>query len=399
MMKRFLCLLFALLMALPAALAAPENLLMDTARCRLAGVYGYTAEEAEQFEFSFDGKATLSFWPKDHPEWVYTCSDMRYNPDILEATSPFDNNLFYAFPGEREIRWVLNTARENGWFKNWDKAAMAAFREALRESPDIRLTVPLAAGLDSGTITASQAVEGFFQSCLGEPYLWTPAARQWRDTVLTEFGLVPEEPYMPPDGPAITVNSRHSGDFIITHFKDNIPEALTAAFAHPKLSGWACLGGVTQEHQNNGHTTLGSGIAGFEKEGKRLLVMLFKEKEAPWQVAPVGENALYQNRDIRFIIDNSFYTMRIEYPLADGEMEVFTVLPSRLENGLFACAIENYIHINLSPGHSLKANGTISGWQLMEFLPDGYRPYQPEKCRRLRLSGRDPRHQLFPQNH
>lgn len=90
------------------------------------------------------------------------------------------------------------------------------------------------------------------------------------------------------------------------------------------------MGGVTQEHQNNGHTTLGSGIAGFEKEGKRLLVMLFKEKEAPWQVAPVGENALYQNRDIRFIIDNSFYTMRIEYLLADGEMEVFTVLPSRL---------------------------------------------------------------------
>lgn len=369
-MKRLLCLVAALLLALPAALAAPEDLIAS-AKSHLTEIYGYTMKEAEQFEFSFDGKDTLRFWHKDHPEWVYTANNRPRDPDTPSATSPFYTGQFFGYPGENDIRWVLNAARETGWFKNWDQAAMAAFREALRKAANIRVSVPLALGLEAGDITAAQAVEGFFRSCLGEPYQWTAAARQWRDWVLKENGLLPEKPYLAPDGLAVTVNSRRSGDFIITHFEDNIPDSLTAAFSHPQLAGWVCLGGVTQEQQVQGKPTGGSGIAGFEKAGKRLLVMLFKDKEATWQVVPVGDNALYQNRAIHFTMDNSFYSMRIDYPLPDGELEAFTVMPVRLDKGMFVCEIESYLHINLSPGHSLKANKAISGWRLVETLPDG----------------------------
>ena len=369
-MKRFICLVAALLLALPAALAAPEDLIAS-AKSHLTEVYGYTMADAEQFEFSFDGKDTLRFWHKDHPEWVYTANNRPRDPDTPSATTPFYKGQFIGYPGENDIRWVLNATRDNGWFKNWDKTAMGEFREALREAANIRVSIPLAAGLEAGDITAAQAVEGFFRSCLGEPYQWTEAARQWRDWGLKEKGVVPESPYLPPDGLPVTVDSRHSGNFIITHFKENIPEALTAAFSHPKLSGWACLGGVTQEHQYQVKPTAASGIAGFEKAGERLLVMLFKDKNAPWYVVPVGENALYQNREISYTLASSFYSMRIEYPLADGELEVFTVMPSRLEQGIYACEISSYTHINHVPGHTLQANNTISGWQLVETLPDG----------------------------
>lgn len=373
-MKRSVCLLLALLLWLPTALAAPE--LIETAKSHLTEVYGYTAEDADNFRFSDDKKGTLSFWPKDRPEWVYTLVYSESGADDIGATSPFFSGLFPRFPGENDIRWVLNAARQNGWFQHWDKAAVTAFRQALRDAANIRVSAALAVGLESGDITASQAVEGFFQSCLGEPFQWTPAARQWRDAVLAENGLRPEAPYTPPDGLAIAVSSRHSGDFVITHFKNKIPEALKDAFSHPKLAGWACLGGVTQEHENTaGKPALSSGIAGFEKAGRRLLVMLFKDKNDPWQAVPVGENALYPNRDIRFSLDSSLYRMRIEYPLADGETEAFTLLPRRLDEGMYACAIDSYLHINFSPGRSLQAQHDVSGWRLVETLPDGHLPH------------------------
>ncbi len=372
MLKRFVCLMAALFLLLPSALAAPQDLI-ETAKSHLTEVYGYTAEDADNFQFSDDKKGTLSFWPKDRPEWIYTLVYSESGVDDVGATTPFYSGLFLDFPGENDIRWVLNAARQNGWFQRWDRAAMAAFRQALREAANIRVSAALAVGLNSGTITASQAVEGFFQSCLGEPCLWTPAARQWRDWVLKEAGLAPEAPYTPPDGLAVTVNSRHSGDFIITHFKNKIPEALKPAFSHPKLAGWACLGGVIQEHQQGGRAA--SGVAGFEKEGRRLLVMLFKDKNGPWQAVPVGENALYPNRDIRFSLDSSFYRMRIEYPLAGGELETFVLLPTRLGQGIYACAIDSYLHINFSPGRSLQAQHDVSGWRLVETLPDGYLPH------------------------
>ena len=122
-MKRFLFLLLALLLWLPTALAAPE--LLETAKSHLTEVYGYTAEDADNFQFSDDKKGTLSFWPKDRPEWIYTLVYSESGVDDVGATTPFYSGLFLDFPGENDIRRVLNAARQNGWFQRWDRAAVA----------------------------------------------------------------------------------------------------------------------------------------------------------------------------------------------------------------------------------------------------------------------------------
>ena len=88
-MKRKLSLLLIILLVVPLFSLAEGIDLISYAKANLTEVYGYTNEEAEQFVFGEQEDDTLSFWPPDHPDWIYTVFIDRKTGQI-SGTSPFD---------------------------------------------------------------------------------------------------------------------------------------------------------------------------------------------------------------------------------------------------------------------------------------------------------------------
>ena len=68
-MKKTIFLLVLLLLAASTALAEYDPI--QGAKNDLTEVFGYTVEEAENFEFEDNGIDTVRFWPKDHPDWEW----------------------------------------------------------------------------------------------------------------------------------------------------------------------------------------------------------------------------------------------------------------------------------------------------------------------------------------
>lgn len=371
-MKRLLSLLMLTALLVSPALADGESP-RDSARSCLTEVYGYTPQEADSFEFQDDGKGMLRYWPKDHPEWVYTHPYATSGGEAApgNAESPFYNGRFYGFPGESAIRDMLRVADQKGWFRQWDRQAIQDFNQALQDSGAFRPTASLAAGLASGTLTAAQAVEEFFRSCLGEPHLWTPAARQWRDAVLKEAGLAPAAPFSLPEGLPITVQGRGGESVTITQFVETVPEAIRGLFGHPRLAGFTCLGGVIREVKDTLSLVAGSGIAAFEKEGQRLLVMFLRDRNMSWQLFPVSETALRKNLPIALSMDDDYLKTRISCQISSDETEIFTVSPDTRENQPPLCQINSYQRVNHKTGEALKADNGPRGWFITETLKDG----------------------------
>ena len=153
-MKRLLSLLLLTALLVSPALADGESPRVS-ARSYLTEVYGYTPQEADSFEFQDDGKGMLRYWPKDHPEWVYTHPYATSGGEAApgNAESPFYNGRFYGFPGESAIRDMLRVADQKGWFRQWDRQAIQDFNQALQDSGAFCITANLAAGLASGTLS------------------------------------------------------------------------------------------------------------------------------------------------------------------------------------------------------------------------------------------------------
>lgn len=353
------------MLCLAAALAAASPDRVEAAKSLLTEVCGYSPDEAQAFDFSDDQQGTLRFWPRAHPDWVYTVAYDENGMDGTRSTTPFFQLERNDYPGEASMRGLLHTAFQKGWFSAWDQAAMDAMAQALKADGLIRPSLGLQAGLATATISAAQAVDEFFVSCLGRVQTWTPAARQWRDQVLAQAGLSAQARYqLPLDTPVRVTLSGDPAQF--TRFAISVPQALQPLLSHPRLAGASCQSGMVMEHQIAGSDAGGWGLACFSQGPQRLLAMFVREKDGPWQLFPVSEKALHPTRQPLVSHHDSTSWLQVEYEVDSSRSDIFIVYPQKLTGGLYVCALASYLQVDYRSGQSLQANSTPQGWDLTQ---------------------------------
>lgn len=360
MKKRGLTLLFALLLALaplsPGAQAQEEEAMLS-AKSLLTEVYGYSYEEAENgFDYRVaetETERSVTFWPKEHPQWVYSASFDRDSGECKDGATPFGSG-YSGYPGEGTVRWILSTAEEKDWFRTWDQTARDGLLEMLT-TQGVTLEDGLESGLAAGGIGAAEAVQAFFTSCYGGEGDWPPSLFQWRDEVLAQNGLTLEKKLSRPEPgiTAYTVKDRGT-NCTVTLFNGETPEELAQAFGHPKLEGWTCLSGAMRRY---GERTMNNrGLAAFGRDDDRLLVMLTEDGDGGWRVLPVGEKALLKKRDLFITCDVSKWEFGIVYPISDVESERFVVSPG-FERQSALCRLTEYRRMNVETGEGVVIDG------------------------------------------
>lgn len=386
--KRGLCcfvLLCALLTALIGQTACAGEYTYFTeseqtayAQSCLTEVFGYPAKEAESFVFEHtetDGIATLKYWHREHPEWVYVATFSLTDGQILTSESPFYSS-FSGYPGENSVRYDLNKICEQGLLNNWNKTSREAFRTILKED-GFKGCAALEKGLLSADYTAAEAVRDFFVSCYGEPAEWNAPVSQWCSQVLERYGLtLPETPVMPKKG-VVRYRSETKDSYVLTEFHEAVPPELVEAFAHPKLEGWQILSGASVLFEEY---DAGYGLTAFGKGEKRMLCVLIREKDTDWMVLPVGENALPVGCSVQITrldplsseIANR-YTIRFESEACKAaEMQVAVVY----DGGRVPCLLKSFSFTDAETGNTYTAKPDDGLYLFSCKTPSGEAPEQ-----------------------
>lgn len=322
----------------------------------LTEVYGYTAEEADNFAFrceEADGQWMMTFAPKAHPGWQYTAAFSAQTGAFISGETPFGVSAFSYYPGEATVRDGLRAAREKGWFTAKDEAAAADFAQWL-EQWNVRPNAALQGWLYGDGVTAAQAVDGYFTSCYGEEYQWPAALKEWRDEELAAYGFTLEAPKAPAQGSRVYLaRSRRLGDLplTVTEFSTQAPEIVAPALAVPQLEGWRCLCGVYVAMDRQAAGTRfedwpDRGLIAFEKDGQRLLTAVMRTAEGESQLYPIGDKALLTDRELTMTFDAQSELFKLVYPLSATERESFAVTLLSGQYGGVLCRLENYTHVN-----------------------------------------------------
>lgn len=95
------------------------------------------------------------------------------------------------------------------------------------------------------------------------------------------------------------------GKTTVCTFKGVVPEELAAVFAaEPNLDGWNCLCGTWMKAHETSYNGIDSmGMAAFEKEGRRILVLMAR-RDQQWSLWNLGTKALYQDPAMKLTISN-----------------------------------------------------------------------------------------------
>ena len=359
-MRKAILLILLLLMA-STALAEYDPI--QGAKNDLTEVFNYTVEEAEAFEFEDNGIDTVRFWPKEHPDWVYTLYYDSYGS--TGGDTPFYGEQYTPYPGEGTVNEVLRRAREGHWWADWNDDARAAYQQACIDQ-GLGYNESMLDAIQNPNVTGADALQAFLTRCYGPEYQWTPALVSLRNELLTQNGLTLPEAKKPETGiKAWQAKEQNGATITRTTFYREVPEQLEEAFAHPKLAGWQCLCGALWQNdgqfRDHPHTPYGSGLAAFEKDGKRLLVILDNDRDL-WTVIPVGENALYTDYDLTIHDEPAGYSL--EYALSDTETARFQVIVTNKEGGCRAyCQITQYERVQ-KDGEALRIehNNYGEGW-------------------------------------
>ncbi|MEG1013450.1 MAG: hypothetical protein RSI33_04310 [Clostridia bacterium] len=377
-----LLLTLMLVSSLPAA-AEPLQEPIEHAKSLLTEVFGYTQQEADNlFTFKAEESETewsIAFYPKAHPQWVYHGSFNKQNGQYLNGSTPFATK-YTRYPGEAAVRTVLNQAKEGKWFLEWNKASKTAFQNALTEQR-IYMSYDLAKAFALETVTAGQAIHGFFESCYDQAAAWTTATGQWCDEVLAENQAVFETSMQLPKRGMVTysiVSPFSQNTVEVIEFQQEAPKELAQAFTQPKWSGWSCVSGSMGSY-HQGSEPKGQGLAVLGRGEERQLVSLYLESEnQTWQAIPLGEKALLTGRELFVTPRNVQGIMKfaIVYPISSTEWEEFVV--SSDADGL--CRLWTYQHCNAALGTAIvidgegrTANGNRSWYHVKTYAPD-----QPE---------------------
>ncbi|MEG0269373.1 MAG: hypothetical protein RR821_03900, partial [Clostridia bacterium] len=347
--KLFLSVLLLTLMLVSSLLAAAEPLQepIEHAKSLLTEVFGYTQQEADNlFTFKAEESETewsIAFSPKAHPQWVYHGSFDKQSGQYLNGSTPFATK-YNRYPGEAAVRTVLNQAKEGKWFLEWNKASKTAFQNALTEQR-IDMSYDLAKAFALETVTAGQAIHGFFESCYDQATAWTTATGQWCDEVLAENQAVFETSMQLPKRGMVTysiVSPFSQNTVEVIEFQQEAPKELAQAFTQPKWSGWSCVSGSMGSY-HQGSEPKGEGLAVLGRGEERQLVSLYLESEnQEWQAISLGEKALLTGRELFVTLCNVQGIMKfaIVYPISSTEWEEFVV--SSDANGL--CRLWTYQH-------------------------------------------------------
>ena len=371
--KGILALALALLLLLSSA-SALENSIREFAENCLTEVLGYTSDEVKEFVFETREDGVLTYWPKEHPSWVYTTAYRNNVP--LDSTTPFDTG-FTGFCGENTVRELLRTMKEKGWISKWNEENKNALLDACLEN-NVRISTEMYLAE-----TAAQGLQGFFESCYGPTAGWTDALFELRDSVFEEYGLtVDETPFHVYGVRRISRRNIYQSDLTRTYtlFEGEYPDELKAAFSDPHLSGWACFGGALSFDESREKPGEGSGfgLAAFEQDGKRQLVQLVS-RDGQWTAYPLGTNALYPTGDYRVTYDLQHNAFAVQYRLNDDETATFFLSLGRIGREgipLNYTSIDSYERINRETGEAVwisLGNSGMPTWQ-KELTLDGM-PY------------------------
>lgn len=364
MMKKILALAMLMVVLSGAAMAQDDarQALTEKVWGLLTEVYGYTQTEAEGFTVEVsqeDDHWAVRFY--NHPGWEYTASFSLTDMGFVDAASPFRGKSSDA--PENSVRSVLRAMKENGWLSNWDASSRAALLETLVNDGDISLDIELRKGLEDAAYTPSQALGDFFASCYGKELNWQPALLQWRDQIFAEFELE-QAPVIATVEPGVHIR-KTSDTKQVCEFAGEVPEELKAAFSHQKLQGWECLAGAYRLllDENDTLLTYGTGLAAFEKDGRRMLVMLYKlSDKAEWQVAPVGEKALLKDRALYIAYSNS-NAFDVRYPISDTAEESFRFSIHRMRDvsaTIVQCILSYYTREDYETRRSIEISSRLS---------------------------------------
>lgn len=336
-MKRTLLLLalvLTLLLPMTVSLASFDEI-KNSAMSHLTEVYGYLYDDLDDFVYQdtqTDEEWGISYWHKDHPEWVYTLTVNKTKPDVRTGESPFDTP-FASSCGESGVRDVLTAAKEGAWFTNWTKPNQAAFMQCLQDNK-VDPTTALATGIANGSITADKAIYEFFTSCYGEDLAWKDATKQWREFILTSNDLAPSASVSTPLKGVRTYLSKvdEKRSILYTDFYQEVPAELAGIFSQQQFSGWTLVAGAMRTTNGTPQSSSISneyGLAIFEKEDVRRLVMLHRALPTDaWQAYYIGDRMIYTGRDVLIQCNQENHYQphfTIEYPLSDTKTEIFEV--------------------------------------------------------------------------
>ncbi len=395
-MKRWISTLLALCLLCLCGTALGEETVVEFAASQgmstgdltdeFTEIYCYTPEEAERFLCSVtetDDTLEYVLYLPEHPDWRYTHVVNRKTGVRESSTSPFRCDGQPS--NEGGLRLILREAEENGWFENWDEAAMASLLGRMTQL-QMERSPRLEAGLGQKNLTAAETVQELFVSTFGDELSWTEPAREWRDEVLAQQKLTRE---MVSTAPVQGVQrwqaeGRVTGKMTVVEFTGQLPEELQSLCENePHLAGWSCMSGAMRLPE----TAERSALIAFGRGDERLLVMAV-EMEEELRLLPVGERALFQGRKLSIHYDPQESLYSIEYTLDESgdEVERFRVQPAAEqrvgEESRILCKIKDYRRVNQktldgfvleSPYRFEKAGGN---WRVTV-----YRPNKPTESR------------------
>lgn len=294
-MKRLVMIVFGLMMLCVAAKADvfdPEAY----ARITLTERFGYTEEEASRFVFENKQEGLLQYHDADHADRVYQLTYTVNGP--ICAVSPYETD-FSSYPGEYAVRDTLRQAEKENWFSQWNaehRDALLAWMDSDHHSMMVRRAFENI--LYSELTDTAQVIQGFFLNCYGDESEWSPALYAWRDEVLAAYGISPDALTRYPEE-GITRYSIVKGFYIgkteVCEFKGVVPDELTPVFSQEsRLEGWACLcGTVLRLDAPLAGRPDAYGMAAFEKDGERMLVIMDHDHDQ-WYLTFPGKRSLYQ---------------------------------------------------------------------------------------------------------
>ncbi len=364
MKKRLLAALLALGLLLGMAraekLAVKEDM-RTLVQTLLTGSYGYTAQEAEAFviePWKLENGVKLAFYPADHPEWRYTVKVRKGKCE--ESLSPFAPlDARERFPGERLVREGMRLAMEK-WLPDWENAGRSALASWMWEK-DIIGTARLQEGLETGNLSAGNALHELLVSCYGETFHWPSALLEWERETLLKQGLSLEA-FEPGGVTRFTLQTLSRARLPVVRFAGDAPEELGEALNHPALTGWTLLCGCVLGER--------CALAAFEQGDRRLLLLLSRSRaDRPWKLYSMGENALYTGRPFFITAGSDGRMFEIVYPISATERELFAIYH---QDKTDTCRLDGYLRVNdeTREGIEIAAN-TETGYSVTVTYADG----------------------------
>jgi len=305
---------------------ALQDLVIQHAKDNLTEVYGYTEEQANQFQFLFHSEGELEYWPDaDHTAYCYRLHFDPATGDTISYTTPFYDGGFENYPGEGNIRSVTNAFVENDWLHHWDSDSIESFSQKVYEWGEIVPTQTLAEGLKSGNISSTDAMRELFLASFGPEETWTYATTIWLKELLGELSDSPNgvNTVSHTKDEQFDVELKNGSRCAVSYYLETIPEE--ANLSRFTKQGWILKEGILADYiLPSGHDdmqdTFDRGLFILKKDGQLMGITLIR-KDGCWESHPVGPCVL-SDRDFTITLQTGGIdlTFRIEYEPRDGRI-------------------------------------------------------------------------------